>query len=283
MDRRRIISLLCAVLTGWTAVAAQECPDRKEVRSGNRDFRKAKYKEAELDYRKALVKDSLSTAANYNLANTLYKMEDYTQAAKHFETAEYSLPAEKGNADIFFNKGNAALQEQNWNTAVEAFKQALLLNPADMDAKESYIYARKMLQDQQQNQQGQDNQNNGDNQNQDNQNNQNQDNQNNQNSQNNQNGDNQDKQNQDNQNQNSPDNQNQQDRQNQENQNNGDGSGDQNQQPRQTPQGGEEPKISPQAAQQLLQAVEAKEKETQEKVKKAEALKMKSRQKDKNW
>ena len=261
MDRRRIISLLCAVLTGWTAVAAQECPDRKEVRSGNRDFRKAKYKEAELDYRKALVKDSLSTAANYNLANTLYKMEDYTQAAKHFETAEYSLPAEKGNADIFFNKGNAALQEQNWNTAVEAFKQALLLNPADMDAKESYIYARKMLQDQQQNQQGQDNQNNGDNQNQENQNNQNQD----------------------NQNQNSPDNQNQQDRQNQENQNNGDGSGDQNQQPRQTPQGGEEPKISPQAAQQLLQAVEAKEKETQEKVKKAEALKMKSRQKDKNW
>ena len=280
MDRRRIISLLCAVLTGWTAVAAQECPDRKEVRSGNRDFRKAKYKEAELDYRKALVKDSLSTAANYNLANTLYKMEDYTQAAKHFETAEYSLPAEKGNADIFFNKGNAALQEQNWNTAVEAFKQALLLNPADMDAKESYIYARKMLQDQQQNQQGQDNQNNGDNQN---QNNQNQDNQNNQNNRNNQNGDNQDKQNQDNQNQNSPDNQNQQDRQNQENQNNGDGSGDQNQQPRQTPQGGEEPKISPQAAQQLLQAVEAKEKETQEKVKKAEALKMKSRQKDKNW
>ena len=275
MDRRRIIILLCAVLTGWTAVAAQERPDRKEVRSGNRDFRKAKYKEAELDYRKALVKDSLSTAANYNLANTLYKMEDYTQAAKHFETAEYSLPAEKGNADIFFNKGNAALQEQNWNTAVEAFKQALLLNPADMDAKESYIYARKMLQDQQQNQQGQDNQNNGDNQNQDNQNNQN--------DQNNQNGDNQDKQNQDNQNQNSSDNQNQQDRQNQENQNNGDGSGDQNQQPRQTPQGGEEPKISPQAAQQLLQAVEAKEKETQEKVKKAEALKMKSRQKDKNW
>lgn len=275
MDRRRIISLLCAVLTGWTAVAAQECPDRKEVRSGNWDFRKAKYKEAELDYRKALVKDSLSTAANYNLANTLYKMEDYTQAAKHFETAEYSLPAEKGNADIFFNKGNAALQEQNWNTAVEAFKQALLLNPADIDAKESYIYARKMLQDQQQNQQGQDNQNNGDNQNQDNQNNQN--------DQNNQNGDNQDKQNQDNQNQNSPDNQNQQDRQNQENQNNGDGSGDQNQQPRQTSQGGEEPKISPQAAQQLLQAVEAKEKETQEKVKKAEALKMKSRQKDKNW
>ena len=280
MDRRRIISLLCAVLTGWTAVAAQERPDRKEVRSGNRDFRKAKYKEAELDYRKALVKDSLSTAANYNLANTLYKMEDYTQAAKHFETAEYSLPAEKGNADIFFNKGNAALQEQNWNTAVEAFKQALLLNPADMDAKESYIYARKMLQDQQQNQQGQDNQNNGDSQN---QNNQNQNNQNNQNNQDNQNGDNQDKQNQDNQNQNSSDNQNQQDRQNQENQNNGDGSGDQNQQPRQTPQGGEEPKISPQAAQQLLQAVEAKEKETQEKVKKAEALKMKSRQKDKNW
>lgn len=220
--------------------------DRKEVRSGNRGFRKGHFKEAEIDYRRALVKDSLSVAGNYNLANTLYRMEDYQNAAKYVETAETAE-----NPDIFFNKGDIALQNKDYNTAVDAFKQALLLNPGDLDAKENYIYARKMLEDQQQNQ---------NNQNQDNKDQNNQDNQDNKDNQD------QNKDNQDQQDQNQPDN-----NQNQDNK-------DQNQ--RQQPQ---DQQLTPQAAQQMLQAIEAKEKETQDKVKKEEALRMKSRQKEKNW
>lgn len=204
---------------------AQKQTDRKDVRAGNRDFKKEKYNLAEIDYRKALAQDSLSTAANYNLANTLYKMEDYQQASKFIEAAENSLSAEDGNADVFFNKGNVAIKEKNWNTAVEAFRQSLLLRPDDLEAKESYLYAKKMLEDEQNNQ----------NQNQD------QD-------------QNQDKQNQDNQD-------------NQQNQ------GNQEQNPR----------MSQQAAEQMMQALSAKEKETREKARKAEALKMKSREKEKNW
>ena len=45
--------------------------DKREVRAGNRKFKKMNYQEAEIDYRRALVKDSISFAANYNLANTL--------------------------------------------------------------------------------------------------------------------------------------------------------------------------------------------------------------------
>lgn len=43
------------------------------------------------------------------------------------------------------------------------------------------------------------------------------------------------------------------------------------------------PKITPQAAQQMLQAIQNKEKETQEKVDKEKAKVMQSRQKEKNW
>ena len=46
---------------------------------------------------------------------------------------------------------------------------------------------------------------------------------------------------------------------------------------------GEPPKITPQAAQQMLQAIQAKEKETQDKVNKEKAEALKGRQKDKNW
>ena len=50
------------------------------MRRGNRDFKKENYREADIDYRKALVKDSTSVAANYNLANTLYRQGDMEQA-----------------------------------------------------------------------------------------------------------------------------------------------------------------------------------------------------------
>ena len=64
--RKLIYTLILLALP--VAMSAQI--DRKEVRSGNRQFRRENYKEAEISYRKALVKDSLSFAANYNLASS---------------------------------------------------------------------------------------------------------------------------------------------------------------------------------------------------------------------
>lgn len=223
--------------------------DRKEVRSGNRQFRRENYKEAEISYRKALVKDSLSFAANYNLANVLYRGEHYDEAGKILETVREAAPASEYGADYFFNAGDIALAKKDYAAAVDAFKQSLLLNPGDLQAKENYIYARKMLENRQQNGGGQDNQ-----QNQDDQ--QNQDNQ-----------DNQDNQQNDNQ-------------QNQDQQNN------QDQQDSQDGRNGQQPqpvKISPQQAQQMLKAMQAKEKETQDKVNREKAEALKSRQKEKNW
>ena len=54
----------------WVAFAAvapsvQAQPDRREVRQGNRQFRKENWREADVDYRRALLKDSTSFAANY--------------------------------------------------------------------------------------------------------------------------------------------------------------------------------------------------------------------------
>ena len=232
-----------ALLSISVAMSAQT--DRKEVRSGNRQFRRENYKEAEISYRKALVKDSLSFAANYNLANVLYRGEHYDEAGKILETVREAAPASEYGADYFFNAGDIALAKKDYAAAVDAFKQSLLLNPGDLQAKENYIYARKMLENRQQNGGGQDNQ-------------QNQD----------------DQQNQDNH-QDRNDNQQNQDQQN-----------NQDQQDSQDGRNGQQPqpvKISPQQAQQMLKAMQAKEKETQDKVNREKAEALKSRQKEKNW
>ena len=234
---RKTSLLLFCILLGLAAYAQA---DRSQLRSGNRKYRRQNYREAEIDYRKALVKDSLSLAANYNLASDLFCQESYEEAEKYFDSATKLSEGSEYCADSWFNKGDNALKRQDYASAVEAFKQSLLLNPADIDAKENYIYAKLMLKNQQNQQQ--DNQNNQDNQ-------KNQDNQNDQNNQ-----DNKDKQN--------PPQDQPQDRQNR-------------------PQ--DSPQISPQQAQQMLRAIQAKEKETQEKVNKEKAEALKSRQKDKNW
>lgn len=227
--------------------------DRREVRSGNRSFKKEAWREAEVEYRKAQLKDSLSLAAGYNLANTLYRQEDYEGAAKAMEPVK---EVAAGSSDYFYNLGDIALQKKDYQAAVDAFKQSLLLNPADLDAKENYIYAKKMLENQQNGGGGDNNQDNND---------QNQD------------QDNQDQNND--QNQDQDDNRNNDDNKDNNNDNNQDDKGD-NGDGQSQPQ---DSKISPQQAQQMLQAIQAKEKETQDKVNKEKAALLKSRQKEKNW
>lgn len=235
---RRLISVLLLLLLCLPSLAQS---DRKDVRAGNRKFSKDKFKESEIDYRKAVLKDSTSVAGQYNLASSLYRQGDYDGAGVALGRVE-----ESGRPEVYFNEGDVALQKKDYARAVEAFKSALLQTPDDLDAKENYIYAKKMLENQQQN---------------------------------NQNDQNQDQQNQDNQNDQNQDNQ---DQQNQDDQDNQDDRNDQQDDKDQSRQNNDN-QMSQQQAQQMLRAIQAKEKETQDKVNKEKAAALKSRQKEKNW
>lgn len=202
-------------------------PDRREVRQGNRQYRKENWREADVDYRRALLKDSTSFAANYNLANTLYRQSAFDEAGKSLDRLKEAAPASAHAADYYYNIGDVALQKKDYGAAVEAFKQSLLRRPDDLDAKENYIYAKKMLENQQNQDQNQD--------------------------------------------------------QDQQDQNQNQDQKDQNQDQQQQQPQPQEQQISPQQARQMLQAIQAKEKETQDKVNKEKAAVLKSRQKDKNW
>ena len=236
-----ILLSVCLFAVSFADASAQV--DKSEIRKGNRHFSKGEYTQAQMEYMKAVAKDTLSVAANYNLANSLFRQEDLDNAAKALERVEEMAVASADGAAVYYNQGAVAIAQENWQKAVEAFAKSLLMNPDDLDAKENYIYAKKKLQDQNQDQ----------NQNQNQDQNQNKD-------------DQQDKNDQNDQNQDQNEGDDQKDDQNQDRQNQG-----------------QQPQISPQAAQQMLQAIQAKEKETQDKVNKAKAAALKSRQKEKNW
>lgn len=136
--------ILCILLV-LSALPLSAQVDKKEVREGNRKFRKADYKNSEIDYRRAVVKDSLSVAGEYNLASSLYRQEDYAGASKALETIKDVVPAHKHADDYYFNLGDAAIKNKDYGAAVKAFREYLLLHPDDMDAKENYVYAKSKL------------------------------------------------------------------------------------------------------------------------------------------
>lgn len=239
-----MVAVLILMLASPVMLQAQS--DRSEVRAGNRDFRKGEFREAELDYKRALVEDSTSITAKYNLGNALYRTESYSEAELYLKGLGDSLKSVSPSraSDCFHNSGNLALKQKKYQEAVDAYKESLRLEPDNFETKSNLAYAQKMLKEQQQQQQNQQNQN----QQQDQKDQQDQD----------QNKD-QDQQNQDNQQDQNQDQQNQQQQQQ------------------------DQPQITPQAAQQMLQAIEDKEKQTQDKVKKAKAEQQKSKEKEKNW
>ena len=239
-----MVAVLILMLASPVMLQAQS--DRSEVRAGNRDFRKGEFREASLDYKRALVEDSTSITAKYNLGNALYRTESYSEAELYLKGLGDSLKSVSPSraSDCFHNSGNLALKQKKYQEAVDAYKESLRLEPDNFETKSNLAYAQKMLKEQQQQQQNQNQQDQKDQQDQD------------QNKE-------QDQQNQDNkQDQNQDQNQDQQNQQQQQQ---------------------DQPQITPQAAQQMLQAIEDKEKQTQDKVKKAKAEQQKSKEKEKNW
>ena len=270
---------------------AQRMPERGLVRKGNRLFAKERYEHSSNAYREALMHDSTSFEARYDLANALIRMAmaDTTayanpegSAAKmssgNLQQAEAllqaaaadSLQTAENRAEAYYNLGNAQFVQQKLQEALQSYRRSLVLNPNDMEAKYNYALTKKLLEQNQQNDQNQ--------QNQDNQNNQNnQDNQNQNQPQNQPQGGNDNKDNQD-------QNDNKNDQNKDQNKDNQQGGGDQNQDEKEQPQQPKQPPksgMSEEQQQQLLNAIQAQEDKTQDKLdEKAKGVIIKGK---KNW
>ena len=252
------ILYLCLLLTVGEA-AAQQMPERAAVRSGNRQFHKGNYEASIERYRKALTFAPTSFEATYDLGNALYEAERYDQAEQTMrQAAADTLRTETERAEAFYNLGNAQFRQQKYKEALESYKQSLRLNPADMEAKYNYAYTKKLLDDPQQNGGGEQ---------------QNQDQQDQQDDQNQQNGDGQEQQNDADPQQGDDD---QQDGNNEPQNDDGQQGDEQSQgQPQPVPAG-----ISEQEQQQMLDAIQAQEDRTQEKLKEKQGVVVRG---NKNW
>ena len=127
----------------------------KEVKKGNEAYKNSRYEIAIENYKKAISKNAENLPAQYNLGNALYKNTRIEDALAAYDVAiqQSKLPLEKSGA--FYNKGVVLQNNKKLPECIEAYKDALRLNPADEDARLNLQKA--LLQQKQQQQQQKDN------------------------------------------------------------------------------------------------------------------------------
>ncbi len=130
--------------------------EKKFIREGNKQYYQKNYNDAEVNYRKSLLKDSTYLNGKYNLANAMYKQKNYDEAARIYTNLLENEKNLKIKPEVYHNLGNALLQKKEYEKSIDAYKQALKYNPKDFDTKYNLSYARQMLR-QEQNQKNKDN------------------------------------------------------------------------------------------------------------------------------
>ncbi len=251
------ISIVLIILMFGVSLSTFGQKERKFVREGNDYFAEGlkdtakldtvSFGKAEVAYRRALDIKPNDFHWQFNLADAIYKQKRSDEAAKEFENLADKTESPLEKASVYHNLGNSFLTQKKFDPSIEAYKKALRINPNDPETKYNLAYAMKMKKEEQKKKQ--------------------------------QNQNKQDKDNKKNQDKNKQDNNQNQDQNKDKNQNNK--NQDQNQQNQQNKD--QQNKISRQNAEQMLQALENDEKQTQEKVKRAQAIKAEQSKIDKNW
>lgn len=138
-----------------TSAASFAQTDRDYVREGNRHFRKGNFAEAEVSYRKAQEKNVNNPQASYNLANSMFAQRKDSAAIVQFEQAVKSETNPYRKAQSYHNIGVVCQGHKMFGEAIEAYKNALRLNPNDHATRYNLELCRRQLKNQNQNQQQQ--------------------------------------------------------------------------------------------------------------------------------
>jgi Ca-activated chloride channel family protein len=142
---------LLAVVALFSPAKAQTV--RSHISDGNKAYGKQNFADAEAAYKKALEKNPRSIEALFNLGNSYYKQQRFEEAGRQFGNSAIAMKNPLDRSKAFYNGGNALFKSNKFPESIEAYKQALRLNPDDDDARYNLEVARKRMHQQQKNQQ----------------------------------------------------------------------------------------------------------------------------------
>lgn len=174
-----ILLLTCAaMLLGMGTASAQLLPERKLVRQGNEQFERRNFNNSLNRYNEALEHAPHSYEAQYNRANAYLQLKldnpqdstfSFEVSNRYFEqiASNKSLTTEQ-RGEVLRNLGESLFMQEEYESALNAFRESLKLHPEDAETKRNYVLTKRIVdqkrkqqqqqQEQQQQQQNQDQQ-----------------------------------------------------------------------------------------------------------------------------
>lgn len=135
------------------------------VRDGNEQFDKRNYRRSLESYKSALKHDSTNYEALYNRANayhhTMYANPNDTTYQASELNALYdniladTLLSDRQRAEVYRNYGESLFAEENYEAALNSFRESLRLNPNDQETKYNYVLTKRIVDQMRQSRQNQ--------------------------------------------------------------------------------------------------------------------------------
>ena len=130
--------------------------EKQILRTGNDLFKQKRFVDAEVKYKKALKENPNYSTAGYNLGNAVYEQNRLEEALPMYELVAKSAGEVETREKSFHNIGNVMMKQKQYDKAIAAYKNSLLLNPNDERTRYNLALAQKLLKDQQQDDQNKD-------------------------------------------------------------------------------------------------------------------------------
>lgn len=175
--RLRVLLVLTAVCACSAPLSAQSY--RSTVNEGNELYRQQQYDNARQKYEAAGIGEPERPESFYNAGNAAYRSNDVEAALKQYEQAGTRFRDRERIARTLYNAGNTFLnaaeqgadnpvlqqaageqagdlRKEGYRQAIDMYKKALKLDPTDADARYNLTYAKKKLEELEQQEKNQD-------------------------------------------------------------------------------------------------------------------------------
>lgn len=123
--------------------------------AGNQAFLEQAYQDALVAYQSAQIENPELAEPYYNAANAFYREGNYEAALEQLQHALSFAGDDQLVENSLYNIGNNFFNAQDLGSAIEAYKQALLIDPEDQEAKYNLELALQQQEQQEQQQQEQ--------------------------------------------------------------------------------------------------------------------------------
>ena len=119
--------------------------DRSLIRQGNRAARSNALTEAETAYRKAISANRENSQAIYNLAIVQLAQSKTKEAMKSFRQAAELEKVPRRKAKSYHNIGTIYQNQRQYQPAIEAYNEALRLDPENFKTRYNLALCKKLL------------------------------------------------------------------------------------------------------------------------------------------